>query len=125
MFAERDVTGMVSHMHEIIKWDDSLPDSPKRKIEVYKPRFGKAECAEFFTMLAENFDFHRFEVKNLMEGGNQVAALIDSEMTHKPTGNKIVDFQLHLFTYDDNMKLLSFEHYNDSAKWDILTRVKH
>ena len=61
--------------------------------------------AEFFEAVAANLEFHSFEPRNLLEGGNQVAATIRFDATAKQTGERFQDEEIHLWTFDDDGKV--------------------
>eukprot|EP00834_Sanchytrium_tribonematis_P000903 NODE_18_length_47517_cov_0.674814.p25 type:complete len:135 gc:universal NODE_18_length_47517_cov_0.674814:38339-37935(-) len=122
MFGKQDIEGVVGQFHENIQFDVTPNDSTHRKIEIFKPRQGKQQAAGFFTHMGENYDFKKFDVVNLMGGNNQVSALIDLEMVYKPNGNSIAERQLHLWTFDESLKVVEYEHFCDTGKWEKLTK---
>ena len=56
-------------------------------------------------------EIHDFQVLNLMEGGNQIAATIKIDFTVKETGERVRDEEIHLWTFDDAGKISGMRHY--------------
>ena len=79
-------------------------------------RRGRDGVAEFFQAVGANLEFHSFEPRNLLEGGNQVAATIKLEATAKATGERFQEEEIHLWTFDADGKVSAFRHYLDTAK---------
>ena len=81
-----------------------------------RPRRGKDGVAGFFQDVAAGLEFHSFEPRNLLEGGDQVAATIAFDATAKATGERFQDEEIHLWTFDETGKVTGLRHYLDTAK---------
>ena len=75
---------------------------------------GKLGALEFFKKIGA-FQIHKFKVLSLMAGENQVAAEIVIDMT-VPTGKRFQDEEIHLWTFNEETKIIRFRHYVDTAK---------
>jgi uncharacterized protein len=79
-----------------------------------KARIGPSGVAEFFAAVAE-LEIHEFEVLNCFSGRDHVAAEILIEAS-TPTGGRFRDEELHLWTLDDDRRIVRLRHYIDTAK---------
>ena len=67
--------------------------------------------------VGDDLEFHELRgPRNLLEGGNQVAATIKIDFTVKETGERVRDEEIHLWTFDDAGKIAGMRHYADTAK---------
>ena len=76
----------------------------------------KAELPRFFGALAEHVDFEAFEPKEMMPSGPHV--LVDVRMRYrvKSTGKRVEQQQIHWWTLDDEHKVASLRHFEDTAQ---------
>ena len=116
-FGRGDVPAILAHMADDVALDDwtgnTVVDSGTAPYMT--PRHGKDGAIAFFTAL-QDIVFHRFEVTNLLVGGNQVAATVSLETENKLTGKTVKDDMIHLWTFDEAGKAKRFLHYLDTAK---------
>jgi ketosteroid isomerase-like protein len=83
-------------------------------------RKGPADVAGFFGTLSD-FEFHRFEPVNLLEGGNQVMAVIRTEIGVKATGKVFRDLEAHLWTFGPEGEVTAFRHMIDTRQMAAAT----
>jgi SnoaL-like domain len=67
----------------------------------------------FFRTVAEELEFLKFEPRNFLSGGNQVAVPINIEVKVKSTGNVIKALEIHLWTFGADGKVVRFFHSID------------
>ncbi len=116
-FGRGDVPAIMAHMADDIAFDNWTGNAAVDSglLPQMKPRFGKAGAVEFFTAL-QSLEFLRFDVTNLLAGGNQVAATVSLETRIKATGRVVRDDMIHLWTFNEAGQATRFLHYLDTAK---------
>ena len=117
-FGRGDVPAILECMAEGVEWERW--EQPNAGQDAGVPwlahRSGPAGVEAFFEDVAANLEFHSFEPRNLLEGGNQVAATIRFDATAKETGERFQDEEIHLWTFADDGKVTGLRHYVDTAK---------
>jgi uncharacterized protein len=114
-FGNGDVPAILDHMAEDIEWDhweDNV--AQKAGVPSLQARDGKAGVSEFFAVAA-SMGISDFQVLNLMEGGDQVAATVVIE-SDVPGGGRYRDEEIHLWSFNLNGKVRGLRHYVDTAK---------
>jgi uncharacterized protein len=114
-FGRGDVQAILDRVSNDVQWED-WGDTPTERASVpwLVPRTGKDGVREFLGVVA-GFQFHEFDVRSLMNGGNQVVAEVVVDAT-VPSGKRIRDEELHLWTFDDEGAVVRFRHYVDTAR---------
>ncbi|MEZ5100359.1 MAG: nuclear transport factor 2 family protein [Thermoleophilia bacterium] len=107
-FARGDVPGILAHLADDVAWDQ---DTPSWGLPWYEPRAGRDQVPAFFEALLANVELARFEPRNLLAGGDQVAAVISISVVVK--GRQVDDLELHLWTFGDDGKVTRFAHVLD------------
>ena len=79
-------------------------------------RNGTDEVAAFFEAVGGALEFERFEPTAFLEGGNQVAAVIEVAMTARSSGRRIEDSEIHLWTFGPDGKVTELRHYADTLQ---------
>jgi uncharacterized protein len=114
-FGAGDVPSIIDKMADDVEWEqweDNL--AQKAGVPSLQARSGKAGVGEFFAVAA-TMGISDFQVLNLMEGGNQVAAAIVIE-SDVPGGGHYRDEEIHLWSFDADGKVTGLRHYVDTAK---------
>ncbi len=116
-FGRGDVPAILEHMADDIALDDWTGNTAVDSglLNNMRPRFGKEGARAFFAAL-QAYDFQKFDVTNLLAGGNQVAATVSLRLFVKDTGKTVSDDMIHLWTFNDDGKAVRFLHYLDTAK---------
>ena len=109
-FNQGNVPAILERLAEDVEWEHDTVD---HGIAVLQPRRGRREVAGFFEGLAV-LEFTRFEVANVLEGGNQVVAVCHVDHVHKKTGKRFSDLELHLWTFGERGQVTRFRHLVDS-----------
>lgn len=109
-FGKGDIPAILSHLHAEVEWEHDATD---HGIPWLAPRRGREAVAEFFATLAQ-LDIQHFEPRNLLAGGNQVAAVIAIEAEVRATGKKFRDLEMHLWTFDEQGMVTRFRHVADT-----------
>ncbi len=116
-FGRGDVPAIIAHMADDIAFDDWTGNTAvdSGRLPHMTPRSGKTGAVAFFTALQE-IEFLRFDVTNLLGGGNQVAATVSLDTRIKASGKRVSDDMIHLWTFNEAGKATRFLHYLDTAK---------
>jgi ketosteroid isomerase-like protein len=80
------------------------------------PRTGPEGVAAFFQSLAA-LEFRGFQVVNLLEGGDQVAAVVALDVVVRATGKPVVDQEVHMWTFGADGKVTAFRHFSDTEEF--------
>ena len=117
-FGRGDIPAIMERMSETVEWEqwDGVNAGQDAGVPWLARRSGKDGVAGFFQAIADNLEFHAFEPRNLLAGGDQVAATIGFDATAKPTGERFQDEEIHLWTFDDAGRVTGLRHYVDTAK---------
>ncbi len=75
---------------------------------------GLEQIAQFFTKLAEAYEFESFEVQEYIAQGNKIAVIVRNVGTYKPTGKKIENRLVHVWTMKDG-KITKLEVFDDNS----------
>lgn len=108
-FGRGDIPSILENLAEDVeweKWDGNYgQDAGVPWLRHIK---GRSNVGEFFAAAA-SLEIHRFEVMDLLEGGNKVAAIA--------VGSRYFDEEeMHLWTFNDKGEVTAFRHYADTAK---------
>lgn len=112
-FATGDIPAILSYLAEDVAWE---PDSVDHGIPWLRPGRGKPHVAAFFEAVGAGLEMQRFEPLNFLEGGNQVAAVINVTAVAKATGKTVTDVELHLWTFGSDGKVTALRHFLDTAQ---------
>jgi ketosteroid isomerase-like protein len=114
-FGRGDVAAILDVMADDVAWERWEDNRAQHAgVPALLARTGKDGVAEFFGVVG-TMTITDFEVLNLMEGGDQVAAtfVIEAEV---PGGGQYRDEEIHLWTFDADGKVCALRHYCDTAK---------
>jgi uncharacterized protein len=117
-FGRGDIPAILEKVSDDCDWEAWEVDNTAQESGVpWMARLtGREGVPAFFQAVADNLEFHSFEPRNLLEGGNQVAATLKIDATARPTGERFQDEEIHLWTFDADGKVSTFRHYLDTAK---------
>jgi uncharacterized protein len=112
-FGRGDVPAILERLAPDVEWEY---DASPTEVPWLQPRQGRAGAAEFFASL-ENLEFHRFELKMLLEEGATVMALLDAEATVRKTGLRFHELdEIHLWHFGDDGLVARFRHRVDTLR---------
>ena len=116
-FGRGDIPAILEKLDEDVRWDHWPHGNGAQRAGVpwMAERRGRADVANFFETLGE-LDITGFEVGNLLEGGDQVAAVVELSGTVKATGGSITNDEMHLWTFGADGLVTEFRHYIDTAQ---------
>lgn len=78
-------------------------------------RIGKAQVGQFFQQVGSTIEFTRFEPREFIADGDQVAVIGDYEGALKTNGTKMKSDWVMVFTIRDG-KVVRFREWTDSAQ---------
>lgn len=118
-FGRGDVPAIIERLAEDVEWEHDATDYG---IPWLKPGRGRQHVLSFFGVVGTQLTITRFEVKNLLEGGEQVVALIGIDAKVNATGKSYSDLELHLWTFGAKGKISRFRHVADTHQHWLATR---
>lgn len=115
-FGRGDIPTILGLLDDEVSWDADWQGNTAQDhgVATMQPRRGKAGVVEFFQVLA-NYTFHDFQVHDLMGSDKHVAALLTVDFT-LPSGARVRDEEIHLWTTGADGKITALRHYIDTAR---------
>ena len=115
-FGKGDVPAILDVLADDVEWEAWENNSAVEAGVPWMTRHGKADVVHFFET-AGQMEIVDLQVLNMMEGGNQVAVEFVLE-ANLPSwgGGHYRDEEMHLWTFNDEGKVVRLRHYTDTAK---------
>ncbi|MEP7109853.1 MAG: nuclear transport factor 2 family protein [Ferruginibacter sp.] len=115
-FGRGDIPAIIDHVAENVQWEQWTDNSAQKAgVPWMQARKGKEGAVDFFKTVSE-LSIKDFQVLSVMGNGNQVAAEFVIEADIPATGGHYRDEEMHLWTFDDQGKVIRLRHYTDTAK---------
>jgi ketosteroid isomerase-like protein len=114
-FGRGDLAGILSHLSQGVTWDvTEEPWTPHAAgVPWLMPRRGHDQVAEFFAIVGA-WTYERFELLDTLVSDTQVAAEI--RLTAElPSGNRIDEVVIHLWTFGPDGKVIALRRMLDTA----------
>lgn len=116
-FGQGDVPGILSRLSPQVQWENWSDHSAQTAGHpLFAARTDPQGVAEFFRVVGEQLAIHEFKVLDIFGNGRQVAAEVVIDYSYQPTGRRVRDEELHLWTFGEDGKVVRFRHYLDTAK---------
>jgi ketosteroid isomerase-like protein len=119
-FGRGDIPAILERLDPGVAWDPDADGS----IPWIVAREGRDGVAEFFAGL-DALEFHTFEPRNFLAGGDQVAVTLKIGVTVKATGESLPEDELHLWTFGADGRVTELRHYVDTAAHAAAALVHH
>lgn len=114
-FGRGDVPAILDTLDDEVRWESWEDNSAQRAgVPWLRGGSGKGAVAEFFGIVGA-MKFNDFKVLGMMASDEQVAVEVVLDVT-LPSGKRLRDEELHLWTVDANGKVTRMRHYLDTAK---------
>jgi ketosteroid isomerase-like protein len=116
-FGRGEVGAILGVLDEDVEWESWADNSAvKAGVPTMIPRHGRAAVQGFFEV-AGQMEITDLQILNMMEGANQVAVEFVLE-ANLPAwgGGHYRDEEIHLWTFNDQGKVVRLRHYIDTAK---------
>jgi uncharacterized protein len=116
-FGKGDVPAILDVLEDDVQWESWEDNSASNAgVPTMIPRKGRDEVVQFFEV-AGQMEITDLQILNMMEGGNQVAVEFVLE-ANLPAwgGGHYRDEEIHLWTFNDDGKVVRLRHYIDTAK---------
>jgi uncharacterized protein len=115
-FGRGDVATILDCLAPHVAWEQWGNNfAQKAGVPWMKEGRGHRAVAEFLGIIA-SFKIHEFKVIALMADENKVAVEFELAADVPATGGRFREEEMHLWTFDDNGKVVRFRHYLDTAK---------
>lgn len=115
-FGKGDIPVILEQLSDNVQWEQWADNSAQKAgVSYMQPQKGKAGAAEFFKAVSQ-LTITDFQVLSIMGNENQVAAEFVIEADVPATGGHYRDEEMHLWTFDEEGKVIRLRHYTDTAK---------
>jgi ketosteroid isomerase-like protein len=114
-FGRGDVQSILDVLADDVRWEHWDDNTAQRAgVSHLQARTGRDGAAEFFA-IAGGFEIREFQVRAMAAGEQVVMAdiLIDATL---PSGGRVRDEELHVWSFDDDGRVCAMRHYVDTAK---------
>ena len=116
-FGKGDVPAIIDVIADDVEWEAWEANSAVNAgVPWMTPRHGKQEVVHFFETAAQ-MEIVDLQVLSMLQGGNQVAVEFVLE-ANLPAwgGGHYRDEEMHLWTFNEDGKVIRLRHYIDTAK---------
>lgn len=115
-FGRGDIPALLARLDRDVEWatnvDPKLPGVAN--VPCYAPGRGPEFVAGYFQKFAAGYDIHRFELRSILAGGDEVAVRLAIDVTVRRTGKRVVTEVLHLWTVTAAGKIARFLDVEDT-----------
>jgi ketosteroid isomerase-like protein len=117
-FATGDVPAILERLAPGVAWEswEAGNSAQQAGYPLFTARQGREATAGFFAAVGSHLEMHDFQVLGFLGDGAQIAAEVVIEFSYRPTGQRVRDEEIHLWTFDGDGQVARFRHYIDTAK---------
>ena len=112
-FGRGEIDAIAAACTDDVSWGTDT--SVQNEVPWYRIRSGRDGVVDFFSTLANEVDFERFEPNLWAAAGDQVLVRVDYTYRFKKNGKSAAATGIHAFTVRDG-KVSQFRAYEDTAK---------
>ena len=98
-FGRGDVQAILENLTEDVKWGIQSRSNAGKSVPWHEQLVGNRNVPKFFTALATNMDFTRFEPQAFVANDEYVYSTVVFEATLKKNGRKLAMTVFHRFTF--------------------------
>lgn len=114
-FGRGDIPFILAQLASDVAWEHwSSHSAQAAGVPWMAKRCGPAGAQQFFELIG-SFTFHRFDVQQILAGGNEVVGRVAIDVS-LPNGRRVQDDEIHWFRFNSAGQIDAFRHYLDSAK---------
>jgi len=116
-FGRGDLPAILDKLADDVSWDADWEDNYAQRDggpDHLRPRRGRAGAAEFFAVLA-GYTFNDFQVGAIIADDQYVVGRVSVDVS-LPSGGRVRDQELHLWTFNAAGQIVGLRHYIDTAK---------
>ena len=114
-FGRGDIPAILDKIAPDCRWEAWADNRAQLAgLPTLQPRIGPAGVADFFVIVGQ-LEFHDFQLLDMVAGERQVAVEVSIAYT-TPTGARLSDEELHLWTFNEDQQVVRLRHYVDTAK---------
>ena len=123
-FGKGDIPTILTYLSDDVQWEQWADNSSQNAgVPWMQARKGKDGAAEFFRIIG-GLNIREFRILSIMGNDKQVAVEFIIEATVPATDGHFRDEEMHLWTFDEQGKVIRLRHYTDTAK-HIAVAKKH
>jgi ketosteroid isomerase-like protein len=111
-FGRGDIPAILDKLSDDVQWEHGIRETA---IPYYVPGTGKDHVVAFFQNLAANLDLSHFEPLAICDGGDIVTVPIRYAGRIIGGGEIAMDMECHVWRFDADGKVASFNHILDLA----------
>jgi len=112
-FGRGDLPGVLEHVADDVLWDFN---GGRAEVPWHPPFKGRSELPRFFQVFGDSVEVQVFNPRGFMDSGPHVLVDIHIEYTVRKTGTRVVQDQIHWWTFNDQHKVTRMRHYEDTAQ---------
>lgn len=115
-FGKGDIPTIIDCVADDVQWEQWDDNSAQKAgVPWMQAQKGKQGVIDFFNIAGE-LEVKDFQVLSIMANETQVAAEFVFEARVPSTGNRYRDEEIHLWTFNEEGKVIGLRHYADTAK---------
>ena len=112
-FGRGDVAGVLEHVAETTAWDSN---GGRSEVPWHAPVAGRLELTRFFEVFGTSVEVDVFAPREFMPSGPHVLVEVHIEYTVRKTGKRVVQDQIHWWTFDEHQRATRMRHFEDTAQ---------
>lgn len=116
-FGKGDIPTILEQMAPDVQWESWADNySQQAGVPWLQARQGKEGVLGFFQYLGTHMQVTEFQVLSIMDGGHQIAVEFVIAANLPALGTRFRDEEIHLWTFNQEGKVIRLRHYTDTAK---------
>lgn len=117
-FGQGNLQGLLGRLSDDVDWGGDKFDTD---VPTHVARRGRAEAAKFFEAVVKEQDFQKFEPRQFLANGDDVAVLVREEFQFRRTGTKVSLDVIHYFTVSGG-RVTRYRSYYDTSRYTAAYR---
>jgi uncharacterized protein len=121
-FGKGDIPTIINHLADNVEWEQWADNSAQNAgVPWMQAQKGKEGAFEFFKAVGK-LDVKDFQVISILANDSQVAVEFVFEANVPSTNGHYRDEEIHLWTFNEEGKVVRLRHYGDTAKLIAVTK---